>query len=194
MGQPFALDDAVFDVAPRHLREPAGATGERAGGFDLVIDGERLAARLVDRGGGRFELRVGERRRPLWLAVDGDRVFVHAEGRSFLVTRVDALERLRAASRAARGGAGLVAPMPGVVTEVRAPVGSPVAPGDTVLVIESMKLQTAVASEHAGTVSEIAFEVGQSFDQGALLARIEAEEDAGAAGGASGGTPGGQDP
>lgn len=169
MGQPFALGDRLFDVAPCY----------RDGGFDLRIDGERLAATLRPLGEGRYELCVGRRRRTLWAVVDGDRIFVHAEGRSFELRRVDALERLREASLAARGGAGLTAPMPGVVVEVRAPVGSEVAAGDTVLVIESMKLQTAIPSDRDGRVSEIGFDVGQSFEQGAVLARVEAPETSG---------------
>ena len=167
MGQPFEHADRSFDVAPRY----------RPGGFDLVIDGERLPSELLDRGNGRYELRIGGRSRSLWLAVDGDRVFLHAEGHHFEITIVDALERLRAAARAARGAAGLTAPMPGVLVEVRAPVGSLVRAGDTVLVIESMKLQTPIAADRDGRVAEVAVEIGQSFDQGAVLARIESESE-----------------
>lgn len=168
MGQPFEIDGRVFDVAPRYRPE---------GGFDLEVDGEPLAARLVEllaeEGAGRFELRIDGRVRTIWIAVHGDRTFLHAEGQSFEVTRVDSLARLHQASLAARDGAGLTAPMPGVLVEVRAPVGTMVEAGDTIVVIESMKLQTAIVTETAGRVSEIGFEVGQSFDRDAVLARVE---------------------
>ena len=168
MAQPFAIGDHLLQVAPRHRAD---------GGLDLEIDGETVRAELEALGEGRYRLVIDGRSRPLFLVVDGDRTFVHSEGRSAVVVRVDPLTRLREASRAARGGGGLEAPMPGMVVEVRARVGSAVLEGDTVLVIESMKLQTAIRADRAGRVSEVTFEVGQSFEQGAVLARIEREDD-----------------
>jgi len=165
VGQPFEIGARSVDVRPCF----------RADGFDLVIDGERVAADLVDHGGGRFTLDAGERSRALWLAVDGDRIFVHTEGHHFEVRCVDALARIQQATRSARGGGELHAPMPGVVVEIRAAVGARVAEGDTVLVVESMKLQTPIAADRDGRVAELGFEEGQSFDQGSLLARIEPE-------------------
>ncbi len=112
--------------------------------------------------------------RDMWIAVDGDRVFIHAEGRHFEVEWVDGLARLRAEARSEKAGGGLLAPMPGVVVELRVAVGDPVSAGDVVAVIESMKLQTSIVAEADGRVDALPFGVGQTFEQGAMLVHLEA--------------------
>ena len=75
---------------------------------------------------------------------------------------------------AGNGGAGtLTAPMPGVVLSVEAPVGTTVARGDVVLVLEAMKMNNPLRAPQAGVVAEILVEAGQNVAFGAPLARIE---------------------
>ena len=64
------------------------------------------------------------------------------------------------------------AEMAAVVFEVVAREGQPVAEGDTVVIVESMKMEIPVLAETAGEVAEIAVAVGQSIRAGDLIARI----------------------
>lgn len=64
------------------------------------------------------------------------------------------------------------AEMAAVVFEVVARQGRSVAEGDTVVIVESMKMEIPVLAETSGTVAEIAVEVGQSIRAGDLIARI----------------------
>jgi acetyl-CoA carboxylase biotin carboxylase subunit len=68
----------------------------------------------------------------------------------------------------------LVAPLPGLVSEVKAKKGDTVAAGDVVLVIESMKVFHWVSAPLAGRIAEVRVEAGNHVDSGTVLAVIEA--------------------
>ncbi len=71
----------------------------------------------------------------------------------------------------------LLAPMPGSVIAVRAAVGDEVAEGQTILVMEAMKMQHTIAAPYAGTVTELAAAEGQQVEAGAVLAVVEPTSD-----------------
>jgi len=77
-------------------------------------------------------------------------------------------------SKAGAVGSGAVlAPMPGVVAEVRAEVGDRVEVDQVVVVLESMKLFTSLAASIAGTVADIACRAGETVPAGKRLLLIE---------------------
>jgi acetyl-CoA carboxylase biotin carboxyl carrier protein len=61
----------------------------------------------------------------------------------------------------------------GTVWKVECAVGDTVAEGDTVVIIESMKMEMPVEVEDAGTVTEIRCAEGQSVDEGDVLVVLE---------------------
>jgi acetyl-CoA carboxylase biotin carboxyl carrier protein len=61
----------------------------------------------------------------------------------------------------------------GNVWKIEAEVGARVDPDDTLLVIESMKMEIPVESPCAGRVAEIRVREGDSIEEGAILAVIE---------------------
>jgi len=67
----------------------------------------------------------------------------------------------------------LVAPLPGVVNDVKVKVGELVAAGDVVLVIDSMKVFHWIAAPVSGRIAEIHVDVGTHVDGGTVLAVIE---------------------
>jgi acetyl/propionyl-CoA carboxylase alpha subunit len=67
----------------------------------------------------------------------------------------------------------LVAPLPGVVNEVKAKKGDTVAAGDVVLVIDSMKVFHWIAAPLAGRITEIRVEAGNHVESAVVLAVIE---------------------
>jgi len=66
----------------------------------------------------------------------------------------------------------LVCPMPGLVVEIMVKQGDRVYRGQDLLIIESMKMESGVASPCDGRVSEILVSQGQSVDNGDLLIRF----------------------
>ncbi len=89
-------------------------------------------------------------------------------------------ERERAAHRVAAarpsGPMQVAASMPGIVVSVAVVVGDSVTAGQTLLVIEAMKMQNPIQAEGLGTVAKILVAPGEAVAAGALLMKIEAEE------------------
>ena len=68
-------------------------------------------------------------------------------------------------------------PMPGLVVKVVVEVGQRVEAGQTVVILESMKMQNELKSPIAGTVETVKVDAGQSVDKNALLAIITPDEE-----------------
>ena len=79
-----------------------------------------------------------------------------------------------AAAPAAPAGAGnaVKAPLPGTITEVKVQVGQTVAVGETLLVLEAMKIQNNIESDYAGQVTSIVVKQGDTVMEGAVLLTI----------------------
>jgi acetyl-CoA/propionyl-CoA carboxylase biotin carboxyl carrier protein len=84
-----------------------------------------------------------------------------------------ALERARAES----GGPGkeiVKTPMQGTIVKVLVGDGDTVSPGQTLVVLEAMKMENHVTAHQAGKVSGITVSEGQTVSTGAVIATIEA--------------------
>ncbi|MDL5201708.1 biotin carboxylase N-terminal domain-containing protein [Streptomyces sp. ALI-76-A] len=76
-------------------------------------------------------------------------------------------------NRAAHGGAdSLTAPMPGTVTVVKVAVGDEVSAGQSLLVVEAMKMEHVISAPHAGTVAELDVVPGTTVAMDQVLAVI----------------------
>ena len=78
------------------------------------------------------------------------------------------------AAPAAAPGSGnpVKAPLPGTISSISVKVGDQVNVGDTVLVLEAMKMQNNIEAEYAGTVTSIVVNPGDSVMEGAVLLTI----------------------
>ena len=76
------------------------------------------------------------------------------------------------ADQAPAAGNILKAPLPGTITAINVKVGDSVAIGDTVIVLEAMKMQNNIEAEYAGTVTAIQVNPGDSVMEGAVLLTI----------------------
>ena len=61
----------------------------------------------------------------------------------------------------------------GTVWKVECKVGDDVEEGDTLVILESMKMEMPVEAEDAGTVKEILCEEGQAVNEGDTLVVLE---------------------
>ncbi|MET8470604.1 biotin carboxylase N-terminal domain-containing protein [Streptomyces sp. NPDC006422] len=128
----------------------------RVRGTEVLVDGEpTVPARLTATAGD-------------WLARDGDAWHVR-----------DHDPVAASLTGAGTGGAGsLTAPMPGTVTVVKVAVGDHVAAGQSLLVVEAMKMEHVITSPHAGTVSELDVAPGTTVAMDQVLAVVAPEETA----------------
>lgn len=76
------------------------------------------------------------------------------------------------APQGAGEGTPVKAPLPGVVTAVKVQVGQAVKKGDTVVVLEAMKMENNITAESDGTVTGVAVSAGQSVLEGTVLVTI----------------------
>ena len=67
----------------------------------------------------------------------------------------------------------LLAPMPGTVIGVPLEAGAEVTAGQTVLVLEAMKMQHTISAPTDGVLSELAVAMGQQVSAGEVLAVVD---------------------
>lgn len=77
-----------------------------------------------------------------------------------------------AASQTPGKGTPLKAPLPGVITSIEVAVGDAVKKGQTVVVLEAMKMQNNINAENDGTVTSITVNKGDSVMEGTVLLTI----------------------
>src|SRR6185312_15751558 len=71
-------------------------------------------------------------------------------------------------------------PAPAVVVALRAAPGDEVEAGDTIMILEAMKMETPVKAPYAGRVREILASVNSQVDAGGALLRLDKIEEEGA--------------
>ncbi len=79
-----------------------------------------------------------------------------------------------AGARAGSGGETVSAPMPGVVVALRVAVGDTVEAGQTVAIVEAMKMQNELAARSGGVVSEVLVGERTSVAAGQPLVKLKA--------------------
>ena len=79
-------------------------------------------------------------------------------------------------SNATSDNAAITAPMPGLIVDVRVGPGDTVATGDTILVLEAMKLLQNLKSPRNANVLEVRHQAGDTVDGGAILVTFETKE------------------
>ena len=73
-----------------------------------------------------------------------------------------------------KGGAGaLITQMPGKVVKIFKKVGDTVAKGETVLILEAMKMENEIKSGADGVIKSINISEGQALEAGFLMVEIE---------------------
>ena len=68
---------------------------------------------------------------------------------------------------------GIVAPMPGQVIAINVQPGAKVKAGETLVVVEAMKMEHAVTATRPGQVKAVKCAVGERVEEGAELVEIE---------------------
>ena len=69
-------------------------------------------------------------------------------------------------------GTPLKSPLPGTITDVKVQVGQQVNVGDTVLVLEAMKMQNNIEAEVSGQITSITVKPGDTVREGTVLITI----------------------
>lgn len=71
------------------------------------------------------------------------------------------------------GGYAIKTPLPGVIIDIKVNVGDTVAKGQTVAILEAMKMENNINSDRDGKVASIAVSKGETVADGAVLITLE---------------------
>lgn len=74
---------------------------------------------------------------------------------------------------ASAGAANITAPMPGTVLDIKVTEGQAVKAGDTVLILEAMKMENEIPAPSDGTVDKIVASKGSSVNSGDVLIALK---------------------
>lgn len=168
------------------MKLQAGIGGEK---YEIEIrrDGERVSARIDDR---IYELESSEVEPNVYLLKSENKIYevfispqtnqkeplqVKIKNHEFEINLIDP-KRLRGAVGAVgnnEGAAEIKTAMPGKLVRVLVEAGAEIKQGESVLVVEAMKMQNEMKSPKDGTVKEIRFKEGATVNAGDVLAIIE---------------------
>lgn len=155
----FRLHASLAPTGPPHTAAPRPPlSGE---GYSLLLDGTSFALRAHGGHGGEWRLELDGR----------------AAEAEVLDPRAHRMRQLSAKAGTGAKLAPLKAPMPGLVVQVPVEEGQVVEAGDTLLIVEAMKMENELSAPAAATVSRLRAAPGDAVEKGQLLVEFaEAEE------------------
>lgn len=71
------------------------------------------------------------------------------------------------------GKSGIKSPLPGVILNINVNVGDTVKKGDTIIILEAMKMENSIKADRDGKIIEINVKQGESVLEGTVLVTIE---------------------
>jgi acetyl/propionyl-CoA carboxylase alpha subunit len=147
--------------------------------LDVTSDGNVYAIRVNDdpvqhvqvlnTSDGRLDLLIDGRRHAAYVSSEGQSCWVTLRGRTYKLTRSLAASR---ASAAHEGSSELAAPMPGQVRAVSVTAGDPVTKGQTLLILEAMKMEIRLQASYDGIILSVDAKVGQTVERDQVLVRL----------------------
>ena len=122
------------------------------GRLDLLIDGVRVTA---------------------YLSSDNAKRWVTVNGQTFVFTKSSGVRKGGHGHHHAAGALRVTAPMPGQVRALNVSEGDTVAKGQTLLVLEAMKMEIRIHAPQDGIVKKLFVKQGQTVEREQMLIEIE---------------------
>ncbi len=138
-------------------------------GITASVDGQAFAVEVLDSQPGVLSLRLDGKPFTLYWAVDGGVKWVSIGGCTYKLEK-PAPRRAQAATESS--GEAVRAPMPAQVRAVQVAAGDHVEKGQTLLLLEAMKMEIRIKAPSAGVVSKLNATQGQQVEKDQLLAEI----------------------
>ena len=154
----IAFDNTSFDITP---------SGK---GYLATIGDQTISVEILHAENGRLDLLVDGERLIAHISADHSKRWVTVDGQTFVLTKASGVKRSGAGQDHASE---LVAPMPGVVRSVNIEQGESVKKGQTLIVLEAMKMEIRIQAPFDGAVKSLAVEVGETVEREQILIRLE---------------------
>ncbi|GAB5450840.1 MAG: geranyl-CoA carboxylase subunit apha [Halioglobus sp.] len=158
--------DTVFDLSVT----PLGA-----GSYRVFDDSESVVVDILASEGNSAHVSIdGRRQHARFLQAAPGRLYLSVDGRA--AEHRDQI-RIDGVQDAVSGGGSVVAPMHGLLLEVRVKPGDEVTEGQTLAVLEAMKMHHEILAEADGTVREVLVEAGKQVGADDPMIEIEVAAD-----------------
>jgi biotin carboxyl carrier protein len=122
---------------------------------------------------GRLDLLIDGKRVTTYVSSDNTKRWVTINGQTFILTKSSSAQSRGHGHHHPAGE--LTAPMPGQVRAVNVREGQTVTKGQTLLVLEAMKMEIRVQAPFGGTVSSISVKLGQTVEREQVLIKVESQ-------------------
>jgi biotin carboxyl carrier protein len=157
----YRYRDQIFEI---HL--------ERIGdGYRAVLDEIPYEVEVLDIQPGQISLRFDGRPVNLYWAVDEENRWVSLQGCTYQLQK-PVLDRAR--NTGVQASENLVrAPMPAQVRSLEVAVGDPVERGETLLLLEAMKMEIRIRAPRDGRIAGIKVSAGSTVNRGEVLVELE---------------------
>ena len=142
-----------------------------------LIDGDERDVDFLNLGGSLFSVITENKSLEAVIDDDEGRIAVMMGGRLFETQVLDERAILMMQRRGVQetGSGEVHAPMPGLIVEVTVQPDQEVEIGDTLIILESMKMQNELKSPIAGVVRSVQVAAGQAVEKNMLLVEIRAQ-------------------
>ncbi len=138
--------------------------------FTLTVDDKSIQAEALLAENGKLDLLIDGARVTAYVSSDNAKRWVTVNGQTFVLTKSSGAPRGGHAHHAAGE---LTAPMPGQVRAVNVSEGDAVTKGQTLMVLEAMKMEIRVHAPQDGIVSSISVKVGETVEREQVLINVE---------------------
>ena len=151
-------------------------TGKKA---IVTLNGQTYTVEILRAGDGWLDLRfsaspsVPESVFTAHISPDGTKRWVTINGQTFMLTQSTGAAKRSGAAHHAAGA--LTAPMPGQIRAVQVAEGETVSKGQTLVVVEAMKMEIKVAAPFEGVVKTVKAKPGQTVEKDELLVEMESK-------------------
>jgi len=139
-------------------------------GYQIVIGDKTVSVEILHSENGRLDLLLDGQRVTAYVSSDGAKRWVTVGGQTFALTKSTA--GTRRAQHGHHAQDELTAPMPGQVRAVNVAEGESVTKGQTLLVLEAMKMEIRVSAPRDGVVGKLFVQQGQTVDREQALIEI----------------------
>ena len=140
----------------------------------MEVEGQRVVCIVRSSAAGWLELEIDGRPVRVAVAGRGEEIWVAYRGRTYHLVREGA-SRKRSSHGVEETQGLLRAPMPGQVRAIQVSEGATVRRGETILVLEAMKMEIRIQAPGNGKVTRICVTVGQQVEKEHVLAEFAVE-------------------
>lgn len=140
-------------------------------GYRATIGGETVDVEILRAEDGKLDLLIDGKRVTACVSSENTKRWVTVNGQTFVLTKSSGARRSGHGGQHAAGE--LTAPMPGQVRAVNVSEGDVVTKGQTLLVLEAMKMEIRIHALQDGTVKKLFVKQGQTIEREQVLIDIQ---------------------